>query len=288
MSRQPAPSAQRTVEIIRFLAEHPLESFAVADLARRLDQSRATCQAVLSALEAADWAQRTDGGYSLGAGLIFIGAAATQGSGIVERLRTSAEELHRSTGYEVLAYVPSSGQLVVVAHSGHGHSFWDAFALGQTFRLAPPFGLALVAWNTDELEHWISLVPHLNPGTRDNIREGARLVRELGYAVAVGPSTRRGPGSDIYELYEARRAQILSHLASGDLDAPVPTGQHRVQISDVTAPIFGPHGQVVALMGVPLGIDDQDNVREVVRSLLAATRAVSDFLGAQRDHVELR
>ena len=68
--------------MIRFLAEHSGESFAVADLSRRVAQSRATCQAVLLALEPSNWVRRTRDGYTLGAGLISIGAAAQQGAAL--------------------------------------------------------------------------------------------------------------------------------------------------------------------------------------------------------------
>lgn len=101
------------MEIVGFLAEHPAETFAVADLARRLGQSRATCQAVLLALESADWVRRGDqGGYTLGAGLIPVGAAAQRGLGVTELLRNAVNELYLALGHEVMACVPIEAAVV--------------------------------------------------------------------------------------------------------------------------------------------------------------------------------
>ena len=73
-----APSADRTVALLDFLAAHPDERFGLSDLARRLDINKATAHALTAALTNAGYLLRhpVDKRYSLGPALIAIGNAA--------------------------------------------------------------------------------------------------------------------------------------------------------------------------------------------------------------------
>src|ERR1700724_3232113 len=100
MRTEPAPSARKAVEIVSLLAEHPSETFPVAEIARRLGHNRATCQAVLLALDDAGWVRRAgDGGYAIGPALIPLGAAALAGIPVVELLRPAVRQLHEAVGF---------------------------------------------------------------------------------------------------------------------------------------------------------------------------------------------
>ncbi|UGQ11954.1 helix-turn-helix domain-containing protein [Yinghuangia sp. ASG 101] len=283
MALQPAPSAQRAVEIVGFLAEHPAETFAVADLARRLGQSRATCQAVLLALESADWVRRGEqGGYTLGAGLIPVGAAAQRGLGVVELLRDTVNELYLALGHEVMACVPIGGQMIVVARAGSSDPFSVAVTVGQSYPLAPPYGLAFAAWDDGEIDRWVARSPHLDDATEARLREAAALVRELGYSVTLDPATRRALGSTVDRLSEARRAEVLRTLAHDEYVTVDPVQRQSMRVTHISAPVFGTHGEVVALMGTFVGMNDHEQVPIAATSLCAATRRLSTVLGAPR------
>jgi DNA-binding IclR family transcriptional regulator len=279
MPLQPAPSTQRAIAIVRLLAEHSGETYAVAELARRVGQSRATCQAVLLALESADWVRRGDsGGYTLGAGLIAIGAAAQRGTAIVELLRSAVDELHVACGHEVIGYIPAGSQLVAVARSGPTDPFTNAMTVGQAFRLAPPFGLAFAAWDRNELDRWIARAPELSGRAETRLRKAAALVCELGYNVRLDPATRRALQESTGKLSEAGRSELLLAIAQDGHLISDSDHMRSPRLSLVSAPIFGPDRRVVALMGIIFGPTQQNDFLQLTSSLREATRGLAGGL----------
>jgi len=282
MSLQPAPSALRTVEIVRFLATHPGEVFAVADLARRTGQSRATCQAVLLALEPSQWVSRRKGGYALGAGLISIGAAAQRGAAIVGLLRAAARELHDELGCEILGYLPAGDQLINVSRVGPSSPMSATMVEGQAFPLAPPNGLAFAAWDQSDLETWIGRTPNASGAARSGLRRAAEIVRELGYSVLLDPVTRREFKTVIEEMSEARRRFVAAALAHDDLVGMGSETVRAMRVSLLSAPVFGADGRVGGLLGVVFDVNEYTKVAEMAASLRSACRQLSDRLGAPR------
>ncbi|HUJ65161.1 MAG TPA: hypothetical protein VLX59_06475 [Acidimicrobiales bacterium] len=282
MGLQPAPSAVRAVEIVRFLAGRSGEEFSVADLARRLSQSRATCQAVLLALEPSDWVRRTEGGYTLGAGLIAVGAAAQHGVAIVGALRSATAQLYDETGCEVLGYLPAGDQLINVSRVGPNSPLAVTMIEGQAFPLAPPYGLAYAAWDPAELEKWIARPPNLSDRARARLKKAAAMVRELGYSVLLDPVARREFRSSVNDLSEAQRQLVARALDHHDLVATGDPELSRIRVSLLSAPVFGAAGAVVALIGIVFGVDQPASIPELAASLLAATEGLSARLGRVR------
>lgn len=283
MTLQPSPSAERTIQVVRFLAEHPGETFSVSDLARRVRQNRATCQSVVLALEAANWVQRRDGGgYTLGVGLISVGAAAQRGTGVIELLRSAAQDLYLVTGCEVIACLPTGTHMIVVARSGPSDPFSVATNIGQAFSIEPPVGLSYAAWDDTELDRWMDRAPQLGRGERARLTEAATLVRELGYSVTLDPATRRALDGSVGSLAEADRTEVLAALAHDEYAAIDPT-RRNVRVSYVSAPVFGPDGRIAALMGLTLGPDDSSHLRDQAALLCAAVRRLGDHLQAPTD-----
>jgi DNA-binding IclR family transcriptional regulator len=279
MALQPAPSAVRTVEVVRFLAQHPSEVFAVADLARRVEQSRATCQAVLLALEPSDWVRHTQGGYTLGAGLISIGAAARQGAAIVGLLRAATRDLYEEIGCEVLGYLPAGDQLINVSRVGPNSPFSVTVAEGQAFPFAPPHGLAGAAWDDTELEEWIRRAPNIGSRGQARLRKAAAIVRDLGYSVQFDPVTRRELRSSVDELSATRQQLVASALAHDDLLGKDVEQPGPMRASLLSAPVFGADREVVALIGVLFWSDQYVRVPHIATSLLSACRKLSERLG---------
>jgi DNA-binding IclR family transcriptional regulator len=280
MALQPAPSAHRAVDIVRFLADHPGEVFAAADLARRVGQSRATCQAVLLALEPPQWVRRSEDGYTLGSGLIAIGAAARQGAAIVGLLRSAVHDLYRTIGSEAVGYLPAGDQLINVSRAGPNLPLSVTVTEGQTFPLAPPYGLAFAAWNDTDLDNWTARLPNPTKRSTARLKRAAAIVRELGYSILLDPAARRELESRVKELSEARQqllARALDHDELLDVDRKSASA---MRASFLSAPVFGSDGNVVALLGVVLGIDQCARVHELAASLLAACARLGDILGA--------
>jgi DNA-binding IclR family transcriptional regulator len=282
MALQPAPSALRTVAIVRYLAEHPGEVYAVADLARRVGQSRATCQAVLLALEPSHWVRRSKDGYTLGEGLISIGAAAQQGAAIVGLLRAAARDLYEEIGCEVLGYVPAGDQLINVSRVGPGSLTSISMVEGQAFPLIPPSGLAFAAWDESELELWIGRAPHVSRAAQARLRKAAAIVRELGYSVLLDPVTRRELKSTVDELSEARRQFVATALSHDELVGMESEAARTMRVSLLSAPVFGADGKVGGILGIVFDVNQYAQVAEMVASLKSACRQLSDRLGAPR------
>ncbi len=283
MGLRAAPSAIRTVEIVHYLSDHPGEVFAVADLARRLSQSRATCQAVLLALEPSDWVRRSHGGYTLGAALISIGAAAQHGAAIVGALRSATAALHEETGCEVLGYLPAGDRLINVSRVGPSSPLSVTMVEGQAFPLAPPYGLAYAAWDESELERWIARAPNLGAKGEARLRKAAAMVHELGYSVILDPVARREAKSSVHELSESRRQLVARALQHHDLLALEEPELARIRASLLSAPVFGSSGAVVAIIGVVFGAEEQAPVPDLAASLLSASGRLTARLGASTD-----
>lgn len=281
MGLQPAPSALRAVEIVRYLADHPGKAFSVTDLARRVGQSRATCHSVLLALEPANWVRRSEGGYTLGAGLISVGAAAQQGAAIVGLVRAAVRDLHQEVGCEVVGYLPAGDQLINVSRVGPTRPLSVTMVEGQTFPLSPPFGLAFVAWDDTELEKWIARAPNLGTRVQARLRKAAAAVRELGYSVILDPLARREVQLAINELSEARRQLVARAIDHDELLGFDRAAAGTLHASFLSAPVFGADGKVSALIGIVFGIDQYRRVPELAASLLAASGQLGDRLGAR-------
>ncbi len=282
MALQPAPSAVRAVAIVKYLADHPGEAYAVADLARRLGQSRATCQAVLLALEPSQWVRRNKDGYTLGAGLISIGASAQQGAAVVGLLRAAARELYEELGCEVLGYVSAGDQLINISRVGPSSLLSVTMVEGQSFPLAPPNGLAFAAWDESELERWIARAPTMSDEARSRLRKAAALVREIGHSVLLDPATRREFRSTVAELSAARRHFVAAALAHDDLMEMDSDATRTMRTSLLSAPVFGADGKVGGVLGIVFDAHQYADVAEIAESLKSACRQLGERLGAPR------
>jgi hypothetical protein len=104
------------------------------------------------------------------------------------------------------------------------------------------------------------------------------LVRELGYAVSFDGATRRAIGSTVEKLSEGKRAKLSRALAHDEYVMVDPAQRRTMRGSHLSAPVFGPEGRVVALLGVTIPSDEYRRLLETADALCGAARRLSQAL----------
>jgi DNA-binding IclR family transcriptional regulator len=294
MGLAPSPTASRVVEIVELLVRQPTEALSASEIARALGQNRTTCQAILLALENADWVRRDRRkAYSLGSGALAIGIGARSSMHVVDELRTEINLLSQSLGVEVTGSVVAQGNVLVVARSGQYQAFAPTMQVGQSFPLAPPFGLVFVAWDDDAVEQWIARSPTaLSPQESDAHRRAAGLIRTLGYSVTFDPTTRRVFGellnevsADATSAVGARRDELIKALVHDEYLMTDAHSQSDQPVSQIAVPVFGQGTTLEAAVSVVLFPHQLslDKVGEFAKVLMeSASRISSRLLGESR------
>jgi DNA-binding IclR family transcriptional regulator len=262
MGLAPSPTASRVVEIMELLVRQPTEALSASDISRALGQNRTTCQAVLLALESADWVRRDERkAYSLGPGALAIGVGARSSMPVVDELRRELSVLSASLGVEVTGSMVAQGNVLIVARSGQYKAFAPTMQVGQSFPLAPPFGLVFVAWDEDAVERWIARSPTvLSPRESEAHRRAAHLVRTLGYSVTFDPTTRRIFGELLNELsadapandVSVRRDELIKALVHDEYLMTDAHSQLDQPVSQIAVPVFGHGSSLEAALSVVL------------------------------------
>jgi len=199
---RPSPSAFRATQLLTYISIGRGQSFIVSELARALDMNRATCQAVLMALEESGFVRRDPRtkAYSLGPALIPLGEAALSSLAAVDEARPEIERLAATTGVEVLGGVPLDAQIVVVAVAGTPHDS-GAARVGQTVALRPPFGTVLVAWAGEEaIDEWLGRAGELSDELRTAYLASLAAVRERGYSITLEIRSPERLGAALREI----------------------------------------------------------------------------------------
>jgi DNA-binding IclR family transcriptional regulator len=182
-----APAVDRAVKVLDFLAAHPAERFGVSELARRLEISKATCHAVVSSLSEAGYLLRHPGQltYSLGPGVIALGAAAQARFGALDVARDELPELADELGVECIVSAAVGHEIVLLARAGPQTALGLAASVGQRVPLAPPLGAVFLAWSPAEVvEDWLQRSGSKG-AQRDRHQAALAEVRRRGYAATV-------------------------------------------------------------------------------------------------------
>jgi len=290
---KPSPSARRAAQLLEYLARRRDQSFSVSELARDLGLNRATCQAVLMALEEAALVRRDPRtkAYSLGAALIPLGDAALSSLPVVDEARAEVERLASTTGVEAVSAIALERDLLIVAVAGTPQRF--VLRVGQSVPLAPPFGAAFVAWSDDaRIEAWLAGAGAMSDEQRARYIAALRAVEERGYSVTL---EIRSPERLAVALAHLRSqayrtdAAVAEHHVLNQLlqeeyvipddDAP---GKHRIE--QVSAPVFDEQGDVALTLGLAGFSHDLtlEQLAGYVAPLLSATARLTARLGGRR------
>ena len=181
-SRTSSPPTDRVVAIIGLLANDPTRAFGLADLARELEISKATCHAILQRLVVARFLTRSDSGYSLGPGLIAAGQAAERSLPGLRAARPLLGPLADEFEAEAIASVRDKESILIVGWTSSSGS--TTSRVGERIPFAPPFGAIQVAWSSDEeIEDWFGRSPNNSEKARKDMDKALQSIRRRGFDV---------------------------------------------------------------------------------------------------------
>ena len=249
-----SPPTQRVVRILNLLAREPEERLSATQIARRLELSLATVQAILGTLHETGFVVRSseDRTFTVGPALVRLGEAATSLNPALTGVGEELEQLHRETGFACAAAVVRDHHLVVARRVG-AHSAFPIPALADgAWPLAAPIGITTMAWRSEaELRAWIEDSPRADDvDFRTRLPRVLASIRETGACVWGFGSTAQlllpqfetlidavGDGHDAGLV-----RQLVQRLAIAGTEAYLPEDLDRadeVAVGIVTAPVWG-------------------------------------------------
>lgn len=208
--------------------------------------------------------------------------------GEIDLARPHMETLAARFETEVTAIVLVKDEMVLAAAAGRTDIAVAPTRVGQRLPFMPPIGSCFAAWGDAALrEAWVeSVADALNDEQLDALRKVPDLVRERGYAVALGHqvgahlelvATRINAGDPEVPSSSMREAFFEALDGYNQLEEP-----DDVELRSLSAPVFGADGRV-AYMLTMWGRWERvtsDEVRERVDALCAtaaaATQAISN------------
>ena len=247
----PSPAVTRACDVLALLSEEPEQPLRLAEIARRLDMPRATCQTVLLALCERGFAVRHDPGieYTLGPACVRIGEAAARALPAVDIAADAIAGLAGATGFP-MGVVVRAGDSIQIAHVIEGTDpFGPGLVLGQTVPLVAPFGAVFAAYDAPTRLDWLDRCdPPLDATARARYEAALDAIRTRGWAVSVRPEER----PDLTEMLTGPvtkpsvdrelAARALAHTEY--LATDVATGDS-YRITQMTAPVFDANGAAI-------------------------------------------
>ncbi|MFJ3212584.1 IclR family transcriptional regulator [Streptomyces flaveolus] len=239
---RPSPAVTRIAAVLTFLADDPLRSFTLTEIARNTGLSPATAHALLNQMATEGLLVRDPNlkRYTLGPLLVRIGqAASARPVDAVGHARELLDELSHDIGLQVTLTRVIGEHIVVEARVGDPGPWGMTVQVGQRLPMAPPLGSVFVAWAADaEIEHWLRRADaEPSAGGLDRCLDALGAVREHGFAVSLNvPATSHslsGDASGLRELLDSSYFLVDLQLTA------------RYSIRQIAAPVFDVDGNVV-------------------------------------------
>jgi DNA-binding IclR family transcriptional regulator len=258
-----------------------------SDVVRELDLTQATAHAILKTLCDRGWASRdaVSKTFTLGPALAVVAARTDTARPLAHAARSAALRLSRGVGYAGSVVERFGDSLVVTAFEGDPAT-QPAGIPGDRIPYAPPFGVALAAWDTeDEQRAWI------RRGAGDNTDRIQRLERVLQH------TRERGFDVDWTTPALAQAVQVVATLDGHEMPTPVRhildqllvefttigflsddnPGRRKQPVATIAAPVFDRRGQVALMVAVhPLCPLSARQIRAIGKKLTDETAAITN------------
>ncbi len=168
------------------------------------------------------------------------------------------QSLSEELGLECHAGIQVDDEILVVARTGARQPFGLGVEAGQRLPLVPPLGTPYVAWSgRAAIDAYLRRAARdRRPAQLERYRRAIEAVRRRGYSVALDAETRQRfgelaakladhPGADLRPLEEAATELLGDDYLLLELE-----GAARYDVTGISAPVFGPDGSVVLVVGV--------------------------------------
>ena len=281
-----APTA-RVLDVVELLARSGNARLRFSDVARELDLTQATAHAILKTLCDRGWASRdpVTKTFTLGPALAVVAARMDAARPLAHAARSAALRLAGEVGYAASVVERFGDSLVVTAFEGDP-STQPSGIPGDRIPYAPPFGVALAAWDTHEEQRaWI------RRGAGGNADRTQRLERVLEH------TRKRGFDVDWTTPALAQAVQLVGTLDSNEMPTPVRhildqllvefstigflsddnPGRRKQPVATIAAPVFDHRRQVALMVAVhplcPLGARQ---IGVIGKKLTDETTAISE------------
>ncbi|MCV7093430.1 helix-turn-helix domain-containing protein [Mycobacterium interjectum] len=274
------------LDVVELLARSAHARLRFSDIARELDLTQATAHAILKTLCDRGWASRDPVAktFTLGPALAVVAARTDTARPLAHAARSAALRLAREVGYAGSVVERFGDSLVVTAFEGDPAT-QPAGIPGDRIPYAPPFGVALAAWDTEEEQRaWV------RRGAGDNGDRIRRLERVLEH------TRRRGYDVDWTTPALAQAVQVVGTLDSDEMPTPVRhilaqllvefstigflsddnPGRRKQPVVTVAAPVFDHRGQAALMLAVhPLCPLSARQIRIIGEKLTSETAAIA-------------
>jgi DNA-binding IclR family transcriptional regulator len=275
------------LDVVELLARSGNAQPRFSDIVRELELTQATVHAILKTLCDRGWASRDPVAktFTLGPALSVVAARTDTLRPLAQAARSAALRLSRDVGYAGSVVERFGDSLVVTAFEGDPAT-QPAGIPGDRIPYAPPFGVALAAWDTDEEQRaWIRRGVGDNPDRTRRLEEVLKHTRERGFDV------------DWTTPALAQAVQVVATLDSNEMPTPVRhildqllvefttigflsddnPGRRKQPVATIAAPVFDHRQQVVLMVAVhPLSPLSARQIRVIGKKLTDETTAVSE------------
>lgn len=274
------------LDVVELLARSAHARLRFSDIVRELELTQATAHAILKTLCDRGWASRDPVAktFTLGPALAVVAARTDTARPLAHAARSAALRLAREVGYAGSVVERFGDSLVVTAFEGDPAT-QPAGIPGDRIPYAPPFGVALAAWDTEEEQRaWV------RRGAGDNSDRIRRLERVLEH------TRQRGYDVDWTTPALAQAVQVVGTLDSHEVPTPVRhildqllaefstigflsddnPGRRKQPVVTIAAPVFDQHGQAALMLAVhPLCPLSAKQIRVIGEKLTNETAAIA-------------
>ncbi len=279
-----APTA-RVLDIVELLARAGNRQPRFSDIVRELDLTQATVHAILKTLCDRGWASRDPVAktFTLGPAFALVAARTDTARPLTHAARAAALRLSREVGYAGSVVERFGDSLIVTAFEGEPATQPSGIP-GDRIPYAPPFGVALAAWDTDEEQRaWIQRGAGNNADRTQRLARVLQRTRERGYDVdwttpalaqavqVVATLDSSGMPSPVRQILEQLVAEFTTIGFLSD-DNP---GRRKQPVVTIAAPVFDHRHRAALMLAVhPLCPLTARQVQTIGKKLTDETRAL--------------